>query len=95
MKKNSGHFLKRDYLFCFEALMCRHHALEGTLSNVSPIHWQYGAIARLGKNEPIDKLLHDGYSTISLGYIGLYEVTKLVKGVSHTDLRDLILHCVL
>ena len=70
---------------CFEALMCRHHALEGTLSNVSPIHWQYGAIARLEKGETIDKLLHGGYSTISLGYIGLYEVTKLMTGVSHTD----------
>ncbi len=70
---------------CFEALMCRHHALEGTLSNVSPIHWQYGAIARLDKDEPIDKLLHGGYSTISLGYIGLYEVTKLMTGVSHTE----------
>lgn len=74
---------------CFEALMCRHHALEGTLSNVSPIHWQYGAIARLDKDEPIDKLLHNGYSTISLGYIGLYEVTKLMTGVSHTDPKGL------
>lgn len=74
---------------CFEALMCRHHALEGTLSNVSPIHWQYGAIARLNKDEPIDKLLHDGYSTISLGYIGLYEVTKLMTCVSHTDPKGL------
>lgn len=74
---------------CFEALMCRHHTLEGTLSNVSPIHWQYGAIARLNKDEPIDKLLHDGYSTISLGYIGLYEVTKLMTGVSHTDPKGL------
>nr|WP_303136743.1 anaerobic ribonucleoside-triphosphate reductase [uncultured Eubacterium sp.] len=81
--------LEERLSLCFEALMCRHHALEGTLSNVSPIHWQYGAIARLGKNEPIDKLLHDGYSTISLGYIGLYEVTKLVKGVSHTDPKGL------
>ena len=69
----------------FEALTCRHRALEGTLSDVSPIHWQYGAIARLKKGEPIDKLLHGGYSTISLGYIGLYEVTKLMTGVSHTD----------
>ncbi len=69
---------------CFEALMCRHKALEGTLSDVSPIHWQYGAIARLDKGEKIDKLLHGGYSSISLGYIGLYEVTKLMKGVSHT-----------
>ncbi len=70
---------------CYEALMCRHHALEGTISDTSPIHWQYGAIARLKKGETIDKLLHGGYSTISLGYIGLYEVTKLMKGVSHTD----------
>ncbi len=69
---------------CFDALMVRHHALEGTLSDVSPIHWQYGAIARLKKGESIDKLLHDGYSTLSLGYIGLYEVTKAMKGVSHT-----------
>ncbi len=70
---------------CYEALMCRHHALMGTLSNVSPIHFQYGAIARLPKNEAIDKLLKNGYSTISLGYIGIYEMTKLMKGVSHTD----------
>ena len=70
---------------CYEALMCRHHALLGTLSNVSPVHWQYGAIARLEKNEPIDKLLKNGYSTISLGYIGIYEMTKLMKNVSHTD----------
>lgn len=69
---------------CYEALMCRHKSLEGTLSDVSPIHWQYGAIARLKKGEKIDKLLKDGYSTISLGYIGLYETTKLMKGVSHT-----------
>lgn len=77
--------LEERLALCFEALMCRHHALEGTLSSVSPIHWQYGAIARLGKNETIDRLLHDGYSTISLGYIGLYEVTKLMTGVSHTE----------
>lgn len=70
---------------CFEALMCRHNALKGTLSDVSPIHWQYGAIARLDKGEKIDSLLYGGYSTMSLGYIGLYEVTKLMKGVSHTD----------
>ena len=70
---------------CYEALMCRHHALLGTLSDVSPVHWQYGAIARLGKNEPIDKLLKDGYSTLSLGYIGIYEMTMAMKGVSHTD----------
>lgn len=77
--------LEERLALCFEALMCRHQALEGTLSNVSPIHWQYGAIARLEKGETIDKLLHGGYSTISLGYIGLYEVTKLMTGVSHTD----------
>ena len=74
---------------CFEALMCRHHALEGTISDVSPIHWQYGAIVRLKKGEKIDELLHGGYSTISLGYIGLYEVTKLMTGVSHTDPKGL------
>ena len=77
--------LEERLALCFEALMCRHRALEGTLSSVSPIHWQYGAIARLGKHETIDKLLHNGYSSISLGYIGLYEVTKLMTGVSHTD----------
>ena len=70
---------------CFDALMCRHNALKGTLSNASPIHWEYGAIARLEKGETIDKLLDCPFSTISLGYIGLYEVTKLMKGVSHTD----------
>lgn len=70
---------------CFEALMCRHRALLGITSDVSPVHWQYGAIARLKKGEKIDHLLKGGYSTISLGYIGLYEVTKLMKGVSHTD----------
>lgn len=70
---------------CFEALMCRHHALLGITSDVSPVHWQYGAIARLKNGEKIDPLLKDGYSTISLGYIGLYEVTKLMRGVSHTD----------
>lgn len=69
---------------CFEALMCRHRALLGITSDVSPVHWQYGAIARLKKGEKIDKLLVNGYSTISLGYIGLYEITKLIKGVSHT-----------
>lgn len=77
--------LEERLSLCFEALMCRHRALEGTLSDVSPIHWQYGAIARLKKGEKIDKLLHNGYSTLSLGYIGLYEVTKLMTGVSHTD----------
>ena len=70
---------------CREALMCRHHALLGVTSDVSPIHWQHGAIARLDKGEKIDKYLMGGYSTLSLGYIGLYEVTKIMKGVSHTD----------
>ena len=70
---------------CYEALMCRHHALLGVTSDVSPVHWQYGAIARLKKGEKIDPLLKDGYSTISLGYIGLYEVTKLMTGKSHTE----------
>jgi ribonucleoside-triphosphate reductase len=77
--------LEERLQLCFEALMCRHHALEGIVSDTSPVHWQYGAIARLKKGETIEKYLHDGYSTISLGYIGLYEATKLVKGVSHTD----------
>ncbi len=70
---------------CKEALMCRHHSLLGTSSDTSPVHWQYGAIARLKKGEKIDKLLKNGYSTLSLGYIGVYEATKLVTGVSHTD----------
>ncbi len=77
--------LEERLALCFEALMCRHHALEGIISDVSPIHWQYGAIARLKKGEKIDKLLHNGYSTISLGYIGLYEVTRLMTGKSHTE----------
>ncbi len=70
---------------CYEALMCRHKALTGIVSDVSPIHWQYGAIARLKKGETIDKYLHGGYSTMSLGYIGLYETTYVMKGVSHTE----------
>ena len=69
---------------CKEALMCRHYSLLGTTSDVSPIHWKYGAIARLESGEKIDKLLKGGYSTLSLGYIGLYETTKVMKGVSHT-----------
>lgn len=69
---------------CKEALMCRHNALKGVRSDVSPIHWRYGAIARLGKGEVIDDLLYGGYSSISLGYIGIYEVTKLMTGESHT-----------
>ena len=70
---------------CFDALMCRHNALKGIRSDVSPVHWQFGAIARLEQGETIDPYLYGGYSTISLGYIGLYELTMLMKGVSHTD----------
>lgn len=70
---------------CFEALMCRHNALKGVISDVSPIHYQYGGIARLKKGERIDKLLENGYSTISLGYIGLYELTYLMTGKTHTS----------
>lgn len=69
---------------CFEALMCRHEACKKIVSDVSPVHWQYGALARLPKGQLIEKLLYGGYSSISLGYIGLYEVTKAMKGVSHT-----------
>ena len=65
--------------------MCRHNRLKGTLSDAAPILWQYGALARLKKGEPIDKLLYGGYSTISLGYAGLYECCKYMTGKSHTD----------
>ncbi len=84
-EKRFWEILEERLQLCYEALMCRHNALMGVTSDVSPVHWQYGAIARLESGEKIDKYLNDGYSTISLGYIGLYEVTKLVKGVSHTD----------
>ena len=70
---------------CHRALRCRHERLKGTLSDVAPILWQYGALARLDKGEPIDKLLYNGYSTISLGYAGLYECVKYMTGKSHTD----------
>ena len=70
---------------CFRALMCRHNRLKGTLSDAAPILWQYGACARLKKGEPIDKLLYGGYSSISLGYAGLYECVKFMTGKSHTD----------
>ena len=70
---------------CHKALQYRHQHLKGTLSDVSPIHWQYGAIARLKKGEPIDELLYNGYSTISLGYAGLYECVKAITGYSHTS----------
>lgn len=70
---------------CHWALQIRHQRLEGTVSDVSPIHWQYGGLARLKKGETIDKLLHGNYSTISLGYAGLYECVKAITGKSHTD----------
>ena len=80
---------------CHRALMCRHNRLKGTLSDAAPILWQHGALARLDKGEPIDRLLYDGYSTISLGYAGLYECTKYMTGKSHTDEnggKDFALH---
>ena len=70
---------------CYRALMCRHNRLKGTLSDAAPILWQYGALARLKKGETIDKLLYNGYSTLSLGYAGLYECVKYMTGKSHTD----------
>lgn len=70
---------------CHRALLCRHERLKGTISDVSPILWQYGALARLEKGEVIDRLLFDGYSTISLGFAGLYECVKYMTGKSHTD----------
>ena len=70
---------------CHKALQCRHNRLKGTPSDVAPILWQYGAIARLEKGETIDKLLYNGYSTISLGYAGLYECVKYMTGESHTE----------
>ena len=79
---------------CYEALMCRHEALKKVRSDVSPVHWQYGAIARLGKGETIEHFLYGGYSSISLGYIGLYEVTMAVKGCSHTEPEGEDLFCV-
>ena len=83
-EKKFWEILEERLQLCYDALMCRHNALKGIKSDVSPVHWQYGAIARLGKGETIDKFLTGGYSTISLGYIGLYEVTKLVTGESQT-----------
>ena len=70
---------------CYQALLCRHERLRGTLSDAAPVLWQYGALARLAPGEPIDKLLYGGYSTISLGYAGLYECVKYMTGCSHTD----------
>ena len=70
---------------CKKALLCRYHRLKGVKTNVSPIHWQHGAIARLGPDDVIDSLLEGGYCSLSLGYIGVYEMTKLMKGTSHTQ----------
>ena len=88
---SGGHLEKFWKLFderldlCYRALLCRHNRLKGTVSDVAPILWQYGAIARLKKGETIDKLLYNGYSTISLGYAGRYECVKYMTGKSHTD----------
>lgn len=76
---------------CYEALMTRYNLLKGTLSDVSPIHWQYGAIARLEKGQTIDHLLENGYATISLGYVGLYECVKAMTGKSHTEEKEFAL----
>ena len=84
-EKKFWELLDERLQLCYEALMCRHEALKKVRSDVSPVHWQYGAIARLGKGESIEHFLYGGYSSISLGYIGLYEVTMAVKGCSHTE----------
>lgn len=76
--------LEQRLEICKDALLTRHKMLLGTTSDISPIHWQYGAISRLGKGEKIDKLLKDGYSTLSLGYVGIYEMVQAMLGVSHT-----------
>lgn len=73
---------------CHKALLCRHKRLEGILSDVAPLLWQYGAFARLKKGEKIDKLLHNGYASISLGYAGLYECVKYMTGKSHIDSQE-------
>ncbi|MCD7825614.1 MAG: anaerobic ribonucleoside-triphosphate reductase [Clostridiaceae bacterium] len=84
-EKKFWEILDERLSLCKEALMCRHKRLKGTLSDVAPILWQYGALARLKKGETIDKLLYGGYSTISLGYAGLCECTRYMTGKSHTD----------
>ncbi len=84
-KKEFYRMLDERLELCYEALMCRHYSLLGTRAEVSPIHWRYGAIARLGEKDVIDHLLKDGYSSIALGYIGLYEVTKIMTNESHTQ----------
>ena len=83
-EKKFFELLQERLQLCYRALMCRHEKLKGTPSDISPIHRQYGAIARLKKGEVIDKYLYDGYSTITLGYIGLYEASVLITGDSHT-----------
>ena len=70
---------------CFEALMCRHYALVGIRSSISPLHWEHGALSRMEKEERIDKMLLNNYSIITLGYMGIYETTKLIKGVSQAE----------
>ena len=79
--------LEERLALCYKALLLRHQLLENTLSDISPLHWQFGAIARLKSGEKINPLLHNGYSTISLGYIGIYETVYKMLGVSHTDPR--------
>jgi len=83
--KKFWQILDERLALCFEALMCRHNRLKGTTSDVAPILWQHGAISRLKPGEKIDKLLYGGYSSISLGYCGLYETVKYMTGKSHTD----------
>lgn len=94
-KGNKGVFwenLKERLELVKEALLIRYNLLKDTTSDVSPIHWQHGAIARLEKGEKITKLLHNGYSTLTLGYIGLYELTKIVEGESHTKRKEFSLN---
>ena len=83
-EENFWNLLDERLEICKEALMCRHYSLLGITSDISPIHWRYGAIARLQSGEKIDKLLKGGYSTLSLGYIGIYETTKIMKNISNT-----------
>ena len=83
-EENFWNLLDERLELCKEALMCRHYSLLGTTSDVSPIHWKYGAITRLQSGEKIDQLLKGGYSTLSLGYIGVYETTKIMRKVSNT-----------